>query len=190
MTSQDYLPSLLQSLQADEPAAAIARLQQAAQQYMHDARPLLLVAAAHAQAGQTDQAEASYIAALQRAPDLAIARFQLGLLQFSAGRPAAALATWAPFDSLGPDQPLRLFRDALACLAQDRFDEAIALFQQGMAANRDNPALNGDMQRFVDAINRLPGRQPSGAGQEAAPSAADGQTGGEHFFLSAYRHMH
>lgn len=189
MTSHDYLPSLLQSLQADEPANAIARLQQASQQHRHDARPLLLMAAAYAQAGQMDQAEASYIAALQRAPDLAIARFQLGLLQFSAGRPAAALATWAPFDELGREQPLRLFRDALACLAHDSFDGAIALFQQGMAANRDNPALNGDMQRFVDAINRLPGRQPPQAGQNAAPSAADGEASGEHFFLSAYRHM-
>lgn len=189
MTSQDYLPSLLQSLQTDQPASAIARLQQASQQYLHDARPLLLMAAAYAQAGQTDQAEASYIAALQRAPDLAIARFQLGLLQFSAGRPAAALATWAPFDGLGPEEPLRLFRDALACLAQDSFDTAIALFQQGMAANRDNPALNSDMQRFIDAINGLPGRRPPVAGPDAAPSTADGEARGEHFFLSAYRHM-
>lgn len=81
MNDQDYLPLLLQSLQADEPASAIVRLQQAAQQNPNDPRPLLLVAAAHAQAGQSDQAEAAYIAALQRTPQLAIARFQLGLLQ-------------------------------------------------------------------------------------------------------------
>ena len=46
-------------------------------QVPQDARALLLQAGAYAQAQDYDRAEATYIAALQRAPDLAIARFQL-----------------------------------------------------------------------------------------------------------------
>lgn len=175
---QDYLPALVQRLAQSDSAGARGLLERAAQEHPGDARIFLLLAADHMQAQEIDRAEASYIAALQLAPDLAIARFQLGLLQFTSGRPAAALATWALLDLLDPGDPLRLFKSGLQALAQDRFDETRRYLQQGIAANSTNPALNRDMELVLAEM----ARRNLGAHEDGAPAA-----GGEgHFLVSSY----
>ena len=84
---------------------------------------------------RTDLAEASYIWALQRAPQSALARFQLGLLQLRSARPAAAFATWAPLETLGDGHPLLLFKRGFEALALDRFPEARRWLLAGIGAN-------------------------------------------------------
>jgi hypothetical protein len=182
---QDYFPALLARISGPEAASARALLAQAAAEHPRDARPLLLLAAEHVHAKEIDLAEATYIAALQRAPDFAIARFQLGLLQLTSARPAAASATWAPLDALPPTEPLRLFKTGLELLAQDRFDEARRLLLEGIAQNRTNPALNRDMQLVITRIDQ---RDAAGA-SPAAPAAAGAQDAAptsDHFLVSSY----
>jgi tetratricopeptide (TPR) repeat protein len=150
---------------------------------------LLLQAAAYAEAQDYDRAEAVYIAALEQAPDLAIARFQLGLLQLSSARPAVASGTWARLDRLDDRHPLKLFKRALECLALNEFDAAVRGLEQGIAANPENPALNRDMQRVIERVRQMR------AGGKAAPVAGDTadavpESASEaHFLVSAYRNL-
>lgn len=174
---EDYLPALLRDLEAAAPAAALERLADAADAHPADARPLLLLAAEFMERRETDRAEAAYTAALMRAPDFAIARFQLGLLQFTSGRPNVALVTWSPLDQLPAQDPLRLFKRGLERLTVDDFDGARALLREGMAHNQVNPPLNRDMEMLVARID---------AAQPAAPDAGTGS----HFLVSTYTRTH
>jgi tetratricopeptide (TPR) repeat protein len=174
---QDYFPDLMSRL-ARAPVDALPELLGAIAEHPRDARPWLLLAAEHAGAGRIDDAEAAYISALQLAPRFAIARFQLGLLQLSAGRPAAARATWEPLRQLDQHDPLRLFAQGLEYLAEDNFDAAAHWIRQGMAHNTDNPMLTQDMQKVLDRIRQLPNEADSGDTAEEASGA--------HFLVSAY----
>lgn len=180
--SRDHLPDLLQRLREHQGDGAAARqlLEQAVQEHPGDPRLYLLLGAERVHGKDVDGAEAAYIAALQLAPDFAIARFQLGLLQLTSGRPAAAFSTWAPLEALGERDPLRLFKQGLEHMARDQFDEARRLLEEGIAENRENPPLNRDMQMVLERIAAVQGQPPAGQAEEAAPAA-------DHFLVSAYR---
>jgi Flp pilus assembly protein TadD len=187
-TEQDYLPALLAQLQQTGGGpAALDLLARAAGDHAMDPRPLVLLAAEQMHLGQVDRAEAAYILALQRAPAFAIARFQLGLLQFTSARPAAATATWAPLEALGEKDPLCLFKRGLEAMGLNRFEEARSLLLAGMAANRSNEPLNRDMQMVIDRLveNGLLQATPTGGGSAggATHPVPEGQ---EHFLVSSY----
>jgi tetratricopeptide (TPR) repeat protein len=176
-TAPDYMIALLRGLGPADLPTAVGLLQAAALEHPQDPRPFLLLAGQMASAGHYDQAEAAYMGALERDPDFAIARFQLGLLQFTGGRPTVALLTWAPLDRLPETHPLRCFKVGLATLAEDRFEEAIAQIQQGMALNTDNAPLNEDMARLIERIRQAAAQ---------APTPGDGDAG-PHFLMGAYK---
>ena len=187
----DFIVQLLDQLQALDVSQAIALLKSAAATHPADARPLLLLAGLHAQAQDVDQSEAAYLMALQRNPDFAIARFQLGLLQFTCGRPNVALGTWTPLERFPEDHPLRLFAQAFDFLAQDRAGDALRSLSEGVARNTDNPPLNQDMVRLIERIEKAEmSSVPEGENLElrgpeddSAPLASTQA----HFLLSAYR---
>ena len=186
----DYFTQLLETIAALPTDAALLCLQRAADEHVLDGRPLLLMATEHAHAGNFDAAEACFIGALQRTPNLTIARFQLGLLQFSSGRPAVASVTWAPLDLLAPDEPLRLFKTGIEYLAQDNFDAARYWLKQGMTKNTANAPLNRDMQHIITEIDKLQmlRAEPdhSSNGKLHTPELAPD----EHFLVSANRKLH
>ena len=189
-TPRDYMAGLLTRLGQKDGASARALLEQAVQDHPGDPRPLLLLAAELVHEKELDRAEATYIAVLQLAPAYAIARFQLGLLQLTSARPAAAFATWGPLEALADDDPLRLFKQGLEALARDDFEEARRRLVAGMAHDLENPALNRDMQLVLD---RIAGAPSAGAqrGYPAAPgSAADAAADDDHFLVSTYRKTH
>lgn len=187
MTGKQHDPMLevLERLRHVEGARARELLERAAEAHPADPRPLLLLAAEHMHEGRVDAAEALYIAALQRAPDFAIARFQLGLLQFTSGRPAAAQATWSLLERLDEKDPLRLFKTGLELLGQDRFDEARRWLREGIAHNASNPPLNRDMQMVLDRMDQV----GLGTPDAAHPGPANGEAAEpeSHVLVSAYR---
>jgi tetratricopeptide (TPR) repeat protein len=192
MTAQekDYFPELLRTYQARKGEEAIPLLDMAAREHPADPRPLLLLAAEFVHAQQRDQAEAAYLVALQRAPGFAIARFQLGLLLLTSGRPAAAFATWAPLEQLDEKEPLRLFKRGLEAMAQDQFERARQLLVEGMALNEVNPALNRDMQKVLDRIAELGAGGQKPASAKAPAQAKQGEAaaqGDAHVLVSSYR---
>lgn len=149
-----------------------------------ESRRLLLQAAAFAQAQDYDRAEATYLALLEQAPDWDIARFQLGLLQFTSGRPAVAAATWRRLDRLDDAHPLKLFKAGFEQLARDEFAVAIDSFERGIAQNTENAPLNRDMAMVVERIRQqaLPADTPGERGEAEAVSPSD-----DHILVSVYR---
>jgi len=138
------------------------------------ALPHFLLGSEHASAGDIAAAEAAFVNALLLAPDFTLARYQLGLLQFTSQRPAQALLTWQPLFALPPADPLAHFVRGFEALARDSFGESLQHLRQGLTCNDINQAMAADVQRVVEAVERLVG---SGDGA-AAPA--------RHVLLTSY----
>jgi tetratricopeptide (TPR) repeat protein len=93
--------------------------------------------------------------AVELAPDLVIARFQLGFFLLTSGDAAEALSVWGPLALLPADHYLRLFVGGLTHLIRDEFDETVRLLREGIEANSENPPLNRDMALIISDVERL-----------------------------------
>ncbi|HEX4695786.1 hypothetical protein [Sphingomonas sp.] len=105
--------------------------------------------------GRPIEALASLKAAVDLAPDFAIARFQLGFFQLTSGEAADALSTWGPLALLPEGHYLRTFVGGLTYLIRDEFPQAIEQLRLGIAANEENPPLNRDMQLIIDRVGEI-----------------------------------
>src|SRR5262245_55942841 len=139
------------------------------------AEPHYLLGAEYAGKGLYDLAVSEMQAALKRKPELAAARFQLGLLLLTLTRVEEAATTWGLLDVLPPDEPLYLFKTGLLHLIREQWDQAIALLREGIARNTENQALNRDMQMVIDQINRKKAGEPDPGGG-----------GAQHVLISSY----
>jgi Flp pilus assembly protein TadD, contains TPR repeats len=128
--------------------------------------PHFLIGSEYAALGEVDKAESALANAVLLAPALHIARYQLGLLQFSSGRAASALVSWGPLFQLDEANPLLHFVRGFAALAQDDFTAAEAHFQTGLLRNHDNAALSADIEKVLLGI-----RQAKADGRFAVSSA-------------------
>jgi len=144
--------------------------------------PPFLLGAELAQLGRIDEAIQAYAAATLLAPTFHIARYQMGLLQFTSGHAALALVSWQPILALPEDEPLRAFVLGFAALANDQFADAIAHFRAGQALNHDNAPLNADIQLVID---RIAAAQAVPGAASAEPAATEEAT--SHVLLSNYR---
>lgn len=194
-SADDCIQQGLAASGADRADEALALFQQAAQLAPQSGIPHFLIAAELAQAGRMDEAETAYANAVLLAPDLDMARFQLGLIQFSSNRAALALVTWEPLFRRPAESALQRIVHGFAALAQDDFVGATACFHEGMALNRDNPALNRDIQMILDRMasrtSPSPGPSVDGtadAGRGHAPAGAESEEeAGLHVLLANYQ---
>jgi tetratricopeptide (TPR) repeat protein len=187
-TSFDALVSRgMAASQADDSAQAIECFQQASAAEPTAGLPQFLLGAEFAALGDMGQAEAAFANATRLAPGFPMARYQLGLLQFSSGRAAMALLTWEPLLQLPETEPLRHFVKGFAALAQDQFQDALRHFEQGLPLNTTNPALAGDIEKVITGIRAVaPSAAPAGNGAGVDDAQA-------HVLLANYRqqgHVH
>ncbi len=140
--------------------------------------PHFLAGSEYAALGQFEKAEAALANAVLLAPDFHLARYQLGLLQFSGGRAAVALVTWGALFALGDEHALGHFVRGFAALAQDDFTGAKSHFQEGLARNADNDALSEDVRKVLARIEDV-------QSEEAPAADADGSAA-NHVLLSNY----
>jgi tetratricopeptide (TPR) repeat protein len=175
---RDLLDQGLQASREQRAQAAIELFALASDVAPDEAMPHFLMASEHAAEGRIDAAERAFANAVLLAPGFHLARYQLGLLQFSSERAGAALVTWQPLLELPDGQALGHFVRGFAVLARDGFDAALQQFQQGLACSQEQPALAGDIERVVAAVQRL--RAPTGTSPDPVEGAAD------HVLLSAY----
>lgn len=178
-TSVEYeqvLELAMRAMAADDSATAIAALEQASRLSPEAATPSFLLGAEYARLGRMEDAEHAFTLAVVQDPSLHVARFQLGLLHLSCGRPAHAVLAWQGLDSLPAAHALRLFSRGLVALSQDRFADARADLERGIAANSENPALNIDMRMVLEKIATLE--------QNAEPRNDAGAQ--DHFLVSTY----
>lgn len=159
--------------QANDGAQAVEWFQKASAAEPAAGLPQFLLGAELASMGNMDQAEAAFANATRLAPDFPMARYQLGLLQFSSGRAAIALLTWQPLLHLPDSDPLPHFVKGFAALAHDRFDQALRHYEQGLTLNTTNDALSGDIEKVIAGIKALaPNTAPAadGPGERGAES--------------------
>jgi len=104
-------------------------------------------------------------AALALNPLLHVARLQLGLLHLTMAQPHHALAVLGPLEELPDDAALKHFKRGLEALIHDNFAACLDALQRGIEGNRDNAALNRDMQLIIDRVKPL---TQSGGGQSDA----------------------
>lgn len=173
---EQLLQDGLAASRADQPEAALALFTRASEADPSSGLPHFLIASEQASAGNFQAAELSFACAVLLAPGFPLARYQLGLLQFSSQRAPLALLTWQPLFQLPEDDALHCFVRGFAALAQDAFDEALLHFRRGLDCRPANPALCADILQVIDAIERL-GRS------HAAPP---GEGIADHVLLSAY----
>jgi tetratricopeptide (TPR) repeat protein len=126
--------------------------------------PHFLIGSEHAAAGDLEAAETAFANAVLLAPGFALARYQLGLLQFSSERAAVALVTWEPLFALPASEPLGHLVRGFAALAQDQFDAALEHFRSGLACADLNPSVAADIRQVMDAVRRLPSSRAPGDG--------------------------
>lgn len=148
--------------------------------------PLFLIGSHHAAHGEMEQAELALSNAVLLSPEFTMARYQLGTLQFSAGRAAAALVSWQPLLDLPESDPLPYFVRGYAALAQDDFESAVKHYEDGLARNTENEALSGDIRKIIARIAEL----KESTSDLVLPKATDGAEE-NHVLLSNYqRHNH
>ena len=114
--------------------------------------------------------------AVELAPDMAIARFQLGFFLLTSGEPGEALSVWGPLALLADGHYLRLFAGGLTHLIRDEFEEAVRALEEGIAVNSENLPLNRDMGLIIEQIRNLQrGDGPAEVGDVSATSLLLGQ---------------
>ncbi|MFT3736038.1 MAG: hypothetical protein QM776_13600 [Rhodocyclaceae bacterium] len=191
LDADELLHLAIEAANRDDHARAITYLksiQSAHQDAPNYAAAMFFLGSEYAQIGMYDRGVEEMTRAVEMAPEFHIARFQLGLLHLTSGRPLPAQEMWEPLGSLAEDHPetyLRVFKDGLEALIGDRFDECRALLQRGQAINTLNLPLNADMQKIIDALPSSDGEP--GAGSDAAAPEAASEQNADHLFLSAYR---
>ena len=145
-----------------------------------------LLASELAQARRWDAAESAFANAVLVAPDLAVARYQLGLLQFTSGRAALALATWQPLALLPESTPYPHIIRGFATLAHDDFGEAIRHFEAGLRCEIDNDALRGDVMMLVQRARAVQATATPLRASDAPADRSRADSLPDHFLLSNY----
>lgn len=118
--------------------------------------PSFLMGSELAACGRLEQAEAALAAAVLLAPAFLLARYQLGLLQFSADRPAAALVTWQPLQDLPDQEPLGHFVRGFSLLARQSYAQALEHFQAGLDRCGAHEPVADDIRQVIDAVRNMP----------------------------------
>lgn len=167
----------------DNSTAAIALFRQSAAVDPSWALPPFLLGSYFAANSQFEAAEHELATATLLGPDFPLARYQLGTLQFSSGRPAAALVSWEPLIALEDTSPLPHFVRGYAALAQNDLTSALAYFQAGLSKSKDNAALSADIELVVARTAALQGQ--AATTQVSAPTWASDLP---HVLFSNYQH--
>ena len=178
-TTTDFESRLAAGLAASREGrldAALAMFAQASEADPSSGVPHFLIGSEHAAAGDFAAAELAFARAVLLAPEFPLARYQLGLLQFTSQRAPVALLTWEPLLSLPETDALPHFVRGFTALAADAFDEALRHYRTGLACNPPNPALCSDILQLVDAVEKLQRREGAPQDEEVA----------QHVLLSAY----
>jgi tetratricopeptide (TPR) repeat protein len=154
LDQSEFLHLALRAMEADRHDEAISLLKRMTGAFPEDANAHYLLGAEHAQIGLYDRALEDFAAALRVQPQLAAARFQLGLLHLTLGQTSEAETVWSPLDELAADDPLRLFKSALVHLIHDELEDCARGLRAGIDRNRGNEALNVDMRRLLADVER------------------------------------
>lgn len=182
----EELRAALAASENGDSALALQLFIDAAKALPDSGTPYLLMAAEYAALGEMDKAEAGFAQALLVEPGLAIARYQLGLLQFSSGKTAAALLSWKPLLDLDSNDPLPHLVRGFAALTVDNFEDARRHFESGIEQMAHDCALAKDITMVLQGIEKSTARQTPAQGRSAEPQRVQDELS-SHVLLSNYQ---
>ena len=144
-----------------------------------DANTQYILAAEHAEIGMYERAIEEMQKALLLNSNLWTAHFQKGLLYLTLNKKNEAIESWQPLLKLPESHYLYHFSKGLISALEENATAAISFLTEGIKINKENIALNNDMQRILENINSIPKTAP-----EATADLKNKDT--QHLFLSAY----
>lgn len=119
-----------------------------------------LLAAQHAQLGMMDRAEEGFRSVVAGAPELEVARFQLGQLLLLKGQVDEARSVFAPLAAAPAGHALGSYARALTAASFEDVGTAVSELEQGLSCTQDIPALAGDMRRLLEQLGGQPPHEP------------------------------
>lgn len=175
LDADEYLHLAINSSQTGDHHAALEHLHKALEKNPAHVGARYFLAAEHAELGLYERAHAEMQELLVMAPELDIARFQLGLLSLQLDRKESAQQAFAALAEGARDESLQVFAEAYISLLAEHKSDAIDQMEEGLRLC-SNPALRGDMSRVLASL------------KQDAPAVADesGDTVPP-VFLGAYR---
>lgn len=179
LDNSELLRASIDAMSRDRNGEAVSLLKVLVEREPGNFQGHYLLAAEHMQLGMVDRAEVGFRRAVALAPDLAIARFQLGQLYLVKGDGAAAKSTLAPLLDLPPGSALARYAQGLIATADEDGAGAIEALQAGLACEQDSLPLAGDMQRLLAQLLAMQGGSVLPADVGTAVNAAP-------LYLSAY----
>jgi Flp pilus assembly protein TadD len=182
LDAQELLHLALKAMEDQRDAEAISLLKRGIELEPRDGRLYYLLGAMHAQVRMYDRAIEEMQRAVELAPHIEMAHFQLGMLLLTSGQVDAARTAWSALDGLDSDHALKLFMTGMLALVADDFDGCIANLRRGIERNTEQPPLNRDMQRVIEAA------EAARAGQvQPGSTPPESGTAARHVLLAGYR---
>ncbi|HEU0153473.1 MAG TPA: hypothetical protein VFQ84_09030 [Arenimonas sp.] len=172
LDSEELLRLALEAMNTGRDAESVTLLKTLVEREPGAANGHYLLGAQYAQIGMMDRAEEGFRAAIQAAPDLAMARFQLGQLLLVQGRGAESKAVFEPLLRAPEGVALGAYARALSAAADDDVAATLAALQAGLACPQEIPALQEDMRRLFERLGG--GQPPAGGGTPATPMFLSG----------------
>lgn len=152
LDADEYLHLAINASQAGNHHAALEHLHKALDQAPGHTAARYFLAAEHAELGLYERACKEMEELLLIAPDMAIACFQLGLLNLQLERPQEARQAFSNLSESTTDESLRDFSRAYIHLLDEQQREAMDLLSQGISTC-SNPALKADMARVLASLS-------------------------------------
>lgn len=188
LDAEELLHLALKAMEEDRDAEAITLLKRGLALDPTDGRLHYLLGAMHAQLGMFDRAISELKIAVQLAPHIDMAHFQLGLLQLTGGEVEEAQASWSALDELGGEHPLNLFRAGMLALGDEDWETCIDCMRRGIAANEEHESLNHDMERVIETAEKsLAAQRAAGGAARPASRPQPEPAGAQHVLLAGYR---
>lgn len=147
-------------------------------------------ASALASDGKYHEAEEEFANAVLLSPQLSLARYQLGFLQFLRGRMAQAQLIWQPLLNPVPrtaeSDTLASFVEGFSALASGELNQALALFQMGLTYGFDNQPLLDDARKIIDRIESAIRAANPGYAASANETTGEAASTNAHVLLNGY----
>lgn len=176
LDASEYLHLAIHASQENNHHAALNYLNQALEHEPNNPAIRYFLAAEHAELGLFERACSGMEEALELDPSMDVARFQLGLVYLQLQRTEEARNAFRTLHSQAQEESLKAFADAYLHLLDEKHEDAIELFELGLA-DCENLSLKGDMSRVLASLKGV----DQAAGLEADSEAETP------IFLGAYR---
>ncbi|MCZ4324661.1 tetratricopeptide repeat protein [Pseudomonas anguilliseptica] len=154
LDASEYLHLAIHASQENNHHAALNYLNQALQHEPNNPAIRYFLAAEHAELGLFERACSGMEEALELDPSMDVARFQLGLVYLQLQRTEEARHAFSTLHSLAQEENLKAFADAYLHLLDEKREDAIELFERGLA-DCENLALKGDMTRVLASLKNV-----------------------------------